>query len=93
MKFANRKEKGTIQALLIHSSNVHLPRLLQTHQKVTHGYLLNDTDMKFMQDVCTVTGAMRFIMNDYPDYHDFIARYISLIREITGLALSNEIAK
>jgi hypothetical protein len=49
--------------------------------------------MKFMQDVCTVTGAMRFIMNDYPDYHDFIARYISLIREIIGLALSNEIAK
>jgi len=87
------KDKGTLHALLVHSSTNHLPRLLQTQQKVTCGAQLSHSDISFMQEVCTLTGSMKTLMHDYPDYHEFIARYISLIREITGLALSNEMAK
>ena len=89
MKPTDSKDKETLHALLIHSSTIHLPRLLQTHQKVTCGCRLSDSDVKFMQDVGIVTGSMKFIMNDYPDYQVFIARDILLIRDITGLALNN----
>ena len=93
MKPTDSRDKGTLHALLVHSSTNHLPRILQTQQKVTCGCQLSNSDIRFMQEVCTLTASMKTLMQDYPDYHEFIARYISLIREITGLALSNEMAK
>jgi hypothetical protein len=48
--------------------------------------------MAFMREVCQVTGTMKSLMDTHPDYHDFLSRYISLIRETTGLALANEMA-
>lgn len=90
MKPTDSKGKGILHALLVHSGNVHLPRLLQTHQRVTDGCQLSNSEINFMKDVCKVTGSMQILMNEYPDYHDFVARYISLIREITGMALANE---
>ena len=90
MKSTDSKDKGTMHALLIHSSNAQLPRVLRIHKKVSCGCQMDDADMAFMQDVCKVTATMKSLMDAHPDYHDFVSRYISLIGEITGLALANE---
>lgn len=90
MKSTDSKDKGTMHALLIHSSNAQLPRVLRIHKKVSCGGQMDDADMAFMQDVCKVTALMKSLMDAHPDYHDFVSRYISLIGEISGLALANE---
>lgn len=90
MNPVDRKHEGTLHALLVHSSNTQLPRLLRIHKKVSCGCQMDDADMAFMQDVCKVTATMKSLMDAHPDYHDFVSRYISLIGEITGLALANE---
>jgi hypothetical protein len=88
----DRKDKGTLHALLVHSSNTQLPRLLKIHKKVSCGCQMDEVDMVFMREVCQVTGTMKSLMDAHPDYHDFLSRYISLIREVTSLALANEMA-
>ena len=90
MKPVDRKHEGTLHALLIHSSNTQLPRVLRIHKKVSCGCQLEDADMAFMQEVCKVTATMNSLMDAHPDFHDFVSRYISLIGEIAGLALANE---
>jgi len=89
---SDRKGKGTLHALLVHSGNTQLPRLLKIHKKVSCGCQMDEADVTFMREVCQVTGTMKSLMDAHPDYHDFLSRYISLIRETTSLALANELA-
>ena len=81
---------GVTTALLERLEKQRLPRLLSLKEKVNRGELLNDSDLKFMEEVTTDAMRIEPLIEKEPDYHLLIVKLTSLYDEISARALENE---
>lgn len=81
---------GVTTALLERLEKQRLPRLLSLKEKVNRGELLDDSDLKFMEEVTTDAMRIEPLIAKEPDYQLLIVKLTSLYDEISARALENE---
>jgi len=81
---------GVVTALLERLEKQRLPRLLSMKEKVDRGDLLNDSDLKFIEEVTADTMRIEPIIDREPEYQLLFVKLTSLYGDITARALENE---
>ena len=84
------KDTGVMAALLERLNTQRLPRVLDLKEKVDRGELLNDEDLRFLNDVFADANKIKPIVDRDPKYQDLATRLIHLYTEVTKKALENE---
>lgn len=82
--------KETLHALLIHTINQDLPRVLRIHGRLSYGDQIKADEMVFMQTICKTIGAMKNFVDNDQEYQGILSKYIILVSEVTQMALANE---
>ena len=81
---------GVTMALLERLEKQRLPRLLSLKEKVDRGERLNDSDLKFMEEVTADAVRVEPLIDKEPEYQTLFVKLTSLYDEITARALENE---
>ena len=84
------KEAGVIMALEERFEKQRLPRLLSLKDKVDRGDVLDDADIKFLEQVINDAMRSKPLMDRHPEWQGFCADVIHLYEKITEQALKNE---
>ncbi|MGZ8219076.1 hypothetical protein [Methylomagnum sp.] len=84
------KDLGVAMALLTRFTTQKLPRALALKDKVGHGELLDDADIRFLHEVFDTAEQIRPWVERLPEYQSVYAQAVELYREITEQALVNE---
>ena len=87
------KDAGTIAVLAKRMVEERLPRAIAMKERVDRGELLNDLDMKFLEQVVADASAIGPLMQKEPRVREVAGRMVQLYKEITEKALENEKAK
>jgi len=86
------KEQGVIVVLAKRMVEERLPKALELKARVDKGGLLNEMDLRFLEEVVQDANKIRPLMQD-PKVLEVAGRMIELYGEITAKALENEKAK
>jgi len=86
------KEQGVIVVLAKRMVEERLPKALELKARVDKGGLLNEMDLRFLEEVVQDANKIRPLMQD-PKVLEVAGRMIELYGEITARALENEKAK
>ena len=87
------KDDGVIQVLAEQLESKRLPRALSLKEKVDRGELLDDLDIKFLEEVFNDAQSVSLLVDRHPEWHDLATKMMALYKEITDKALENENAK
>jgi len=82
--------KETLHALLIHTINQDLPRVLRIHGRLSCGDQIKADEMVFMQTICKTIGKMKTLVDNDQEYQGILSKYIILVSEVTQMAVANE---
>jgi hypothetical protein len=81
---------GVVTVLLERLEKQRLPRLLSLEEKVNRGELLNDSDLKFMEEVTADAQRIEPIIDKEPEYQLLFVKLTNLYDDISARALENE---
>jgi hypothetical protein len=82
-------DAGTIAALL-ERANRRIPNLLAIKKRLENGDTLSQIEIEELDNMIEANDHSRELVERHPEYHDLVARVVSLIEEITRLAVANE---
>ena len=83
-------DTGLVAVLMQRLSTQRLPRALALKEKVDQGGLLDELDIRFLEQVFTDTNKLKTLVDRHPEHQDLVARIISLYSDITARGLENE---
>jgi hypothetical protein len=83
-------DEGVIQVLFERLNTQRLPRALRLKTKVDAGELLDEYDLKFLDEVFHDTQAIQALIERHPEHQAFVAKLMHLYTEISDKALENE---
>ena len=84
------KDAALIQVLVERLEKTRLPVALELKEKVDQGELLNDIEIKYLEDVLGDVEQVKPLLDRHPEWQELAARMLSLYNEITTKALENE---
>ena len=84
------KDLGVLAVLATRMTEERLPKALALRERIDKGGVLNELDLRFLEDVAREAGELRPIMERNPAARDIGARMLQLYREISEKALANE---
>ncbi len=84
------REDAIVQALIIRLRKQRLPRALALKDKVERGQVLNEFDIRFLEEVFAGVSRIQPIMDQHPELQPLIAKMATLYHEIVEKALENE---
>ncbi len=87
------KETGTIVVLAKRMVEERLPKALALKARVDKGDLLNDMDLRFLEQVLKDAEQIKPLMQKDPKVLEVAGRMLELYGQITARALENEKAK
>jgi hypothetical protein len=89
----DRRDKGTIQALLLRFNKQRLPRAEAMKEKVDAGELLNDSDLNLIQQVQNDWIQIQGLVKRHPEYKELVAGATELWTHIKDKDAENRKAK
>ena len=84
------KDDGIITVLLLRLKQQRLPRVYGLYDKVSHGGILNDFDIRFLDTVCSETKKCHALCEHRHEYDELFSRVTHFYHKITTTALENE---
>ena len=87
------KETGTIVVLAKRMVEERLPKALALKERVDKGAVLNDMDLRFLEQVLKDAEQIKPLMRKDPKVLEVAGRMVELYGQITAKALENEKAK
>ena len=84
------KDSGMIQVLAERFENQRLPRVLSIKEKVDKGGVLDEFDIKFLEQVFEDANTIKPLLDRHPEWQPLAARMVHLYKDITETALKNE---
>ncbi|MFZ5602141.1 MAG: hypothetical protein ACOY7J_06785 [Pseudomonadota bacterium] len=89
----DQTEAGMITALIQRMKNIRLPRALDIKAKVDNGEVLDEFDIKFLEEVFEDSRNVGAYLTGQPELEDVIGKMVQLYHDITEKALANEQAR
>jgi len=86
----DKKDTGTITALMLRMKETRLPRAKRLLEKVNGGEKLSDSDIQFLKRVYQDSRSNQSLVKRHPEYHGLISRVLDLYVEIITKGLENE---
>ena len=87
------KDAGLIQVLAEQLETKRLPRALALKEKVDKGEMLEDIDIRFLEQVFQDAQSIGPMVDRHPEWQDLATKMMLLYKEIMDKALENEKAK
>jgi len=89
----DRRDRGTIQALLDRFNKQRMPRVVAMKEKVYAGELLDDRDLRLIREMRNDAKQIRGILERHPEYQELVAGGIGMLNEISEKDAENRKAK
>ncbi len=89
----DRKDRGTIQALLTRFNKQRLPRAEAMKVKVDAGELLNDSELRLIREVHNDAIQIRGLLERHPQYKELAAGALEMWNQIREKDAENRKAK
>ncbi|MFC1689958.1 hypothetical protein ACFL07_09945 [Pseudomonadota bacterium] len=86
----DKKDAGTIAALMIRMQEYRLPRAKRMLERVDSGEKLSDSDIAFLNRVYEDSRNTESLIKRNPEYNDLVVRFIDLYTEIVTKGVENE---
>jgi len=87
------KDAGTKAVLAKRMVEERLPKALELKARIDKGGVLNELDLRFLEQVVTDANTIKPLMRDDPRVLEVAGRMMELYKEITTKALANEQAR
>lgn len=84
------KETGLVMVILERLEKQRLPLALQMKEKVDRGELLEDFELRHLEEMLGDANQVKPLVERHPEYQNLAARVLHLYKEITQRALENE---
>lgn len=85
-----QKDLGIMLALLQESGTSKMPRIARIRKKVESAVRLEEAELEFLRGALKSAGEAKPVFDRQPEFQDFYARSVAELRDITRLALDNE---
>ena len=85
-----KRDAGTIAALMIRMKDYRLPRAKRMLERVSKGEKLLDSDIEFLNRVIKDARLSGSLIKRHPEYHDLVVRFMDLYTEIMNKGVENE---
>ena len=89
----DRRDRGTIQALLDRFNKQRMPRVVAMKEKVDADELLIDSDLRLIREMRNDAKQIRGILERHPEYQELVAGGIEMLNEISEKDAENRKAK
>ena len=85
-----KRDAGTIAALMIRMKDYRLPRAKRMQERDSNGAQLLDSDIEFLNRVIKDARLSGSLIERHPEYHDLVVRFMDLYTEIINKGVENE---